>query len=315
MNPGRAVPSGLDPGVGFGLAAYGLWGVFPLYFKLLDRSGAFEVVLHRVLWSLLLCLAIVAAVRGWGRLGAVLRSRRQAGLLALAAALVFVNWTVYVYAVNSGQVIEASLGYFVNPLVTVLLGVVVLHERLRPWQWAAVGVGAAAVVVLTVAHGRVPYIALSLAFSFGLYGLMKNRVGTTVDALTGLTTETLLIGPLCLAALVVIEARGQGTFTANPPWEGLLLVATGVVTVVPLLCFAAAARRVPLSTMGLLQYLTPSLQLLCGVAILHEHMPVARWIGFALVWVALVVLTTDSLRHGRAEARAARLREAQAVPS
>jgi chloramphenicol-sensitive protein RarD len=311
MNAGRRV----DPGVAFGLSAYFLWGVFPLYFRLLHRSGAFEVVLHRVLWSLLVCLAIVAVRRGWSRLLAVLRDPRRAGLLALAAAFVSVNWLVYVYAVNSGQVIEASLGYFINPLVTVLLGVLVLHERLRPWQWAAVGVGAVAVVVLTVAYGRVPYLALSLAASFGLYGLLKNRVGPTVDALTGLTTETLLIGPLCIAGLVLIEAGGHGTFTADPPWQALLLVTTGVVTVVPLLCFAAAARRVPLSTMGLLQYLTPSLQLLCGVAILHEHMPAARWAGFALVWVALVVLTTDSLRHSRAEARSARLREQPAVLS
>ena len=310
--PGRGR---VDPGVAFGLAAYGLWGIFPLYFRLLDRSGSFEVVLHRVLWSLLLCLAIVAIRRGWPRLLAVLRSPRQAGLLALAAAFVSVNWLVYVYAVNSGQVIEASLGYFINPLVTVLLGVAVLHERLRAGQWVAVGVGGVAVLVLTVGYGKIPYIALSLAASFGLYGLLKNRVGPKVDALTGLTTETLLIGPFCLVALAVIEGGGHGTFTANPPWQALLLVTTGVATVVPLLCFAAAARRVPLSTIGLLQYLTPVLQLLCGVAVLHEHMPLPRWIGFALVWVALVVLTTDTLRHSRAEARSARLRRQQAVLS
>jgi chloramphenicol-sensitive protein RarD len=307
MNSGSG--RGSDNGVALGLVAYGLWGIFPLYFRALDRSGAFEVVLHRVLWSLLLCLTVVAVRRAWAPLSAVLRSPRQAGMLGLASVLVAVNWTVYVYAVNSGQVIEASLGYFINPLVTVLLGVVVLHERLRLGQWIAVGMGALAVSVLTAAYGRVPYIALTLACSFGLYGLIKNRVGARVDALTGLTMETLLTGPLCLIVVIVLEADGRGTFTVNPPWQALLLISTGVATVVPLLLFAAAARRVPLSTMGLLQYLTPVLQLLCGVLLLHEHMPIARWIGFGLVWVALVVLTTDTLRHARAEARASRRRQ------
>jgi chloramphenicol-sensitive protein RarD len=296
-------------GVLYGIGAYGLWGVFPLYFRLLERSGALEVVVHRVLWSLLVCLAVVAAVRGWAELRAVLAVPRQVVTLGVGAVLLAVNWGVYIYAVNSGQVVEASLGYYINPLVTVLLGVVVLRERLRPLQWGAVGVGAAAVAVLTAAYGRPPIIALTLAVSFGLYGLIKNRVGATVGAVTSLTTETLVLAAPAAALLVWIEARGDGHFTENPPWQALLLVSVGVATVVPLLFFAAAARRVPLSTIGLLQYLTPTLQLLCGVLLLGERMSPARWAGFGLVWVALVVLTVDSLRAASRRRTAARTAE------
>src|SRR3954469_3054612 len=283
-------------GMLYGIAAYGLWGVFPLYFRLLERSGAVEVVLHRVLWSLLVCLAVVAAVRGWAELRAALAVPRQVVILGVGAVLLAVNWGVYIYAVNSGQVVQASLGYYINPLVTVLLGVLVLRERLRRWQWAAVGVGAAAVAVLTVAYGRPPLIALTLALSFGLYGLVKNRVGAGVGAVTSLTTETVVLALPAAVVLVVLEATGRGHFTENPPWQALLLISAGVATVVPLLLFAASARRVPLSTLGLLQYLTPTLQLLCGVLLLGEHMSPARWAGFGLVWVALVVLTVDTVR-------------------
>jgi chloramphenicol-sensitive protein RarD len=283
-------------GVLYGIGAYGLWGVFPLYFRLLERSGAVEVVLHRVLWSLLVCLAVVAAVRGWAELRAALAVPRTVVTLGVGAVLLAVNWGVYIYAVNSGQVVEASLGYYINPLVTVLLGVLVLREKLRPLQWTAVGIGALAVAVLTGAYGRPPFIALTLALSFGLYGLIKNRVGATVGALASLTTETLVLAPVAAIGLVVLEMQGQGHFTDNPPWQALLLASVGVATVVPLLFFAAAARRVPLSTIGLLQYLTPTLQLLCGVVLLGEHMSAARWGGFALVWVALVVLTADTVR-------------------
>src|SRR3954464_2629118 len=280
----------------YGIGAYGLWGVFPLYFRLLERSGALEVVLHRVLWSLLVCLAVVAVVRGWGELRAVLAVPRQVVILGVGAVLLALNWGVYVYAVNSGQVVQASLGYYINPLVTVLLGVLVLREQLRRLQWVAVGVGALAVAVLTAAYGRPPLIALTLAVSFGLYGLIKNRVGASVGALASLTTETLVLAPVAAALLVWLEVRGEGHFGDDPPWQGLLLASVGVATVVPLLFFAAAARRVPLSTIGLLQYLTPTLQLLCGVLLLGEHMSAPRWAGFGLVWVALVVLTVDTLR-------------------
>lgn len=283
-------------GVLYGVGAYGLWGIFPLYFRLLDRSGATEVVVHRVLWSLVVCLGVVAATRGWQDLRATLAEPRRVLTLGVGAALLAVNWGVYVYAVNSGQVVEASLGYFVNPLVTVLLGVLVLRERLRPWQWAAVGIGAAAVGMLTVAYGRPPLIALTLALSFGLYGLIKNRIGADVGAVTSLTTETVVLALPAALVLAWLESTGQGHFTAHPPWQGLLLASAGIATVVPLLLFAASARRMPLSSLGLLQYLTPVLQLLCGVLLLGEHMPPARWAGFALVWAALVVLTADTVR-------------------
>jgi chloramphenicol-sensitive protein RarD len=282
-------------GTAFGFAAFFLWGAFPLYFRALDRSGAVEIVVHRVLWSLVVCLALLAATHAFGELRAVLRDRRQTLALGAAAVMIAANWGIYVYAVNAGEVIEASLGYFINPLVTVALGVVVLGERLRRLQWAAVAVGAVAVVVLTVAYGHPPFIALSLAASFGTYGLIKKRAGVQVGAVAGLATETFLLAPLALVGVLVLAARGDSTFTADAPWQALLLMSAGVVTAAPLLLFAAAARRVPLTTMGLLQYLTPVLQLLCGVLLLDEHMPVERWIGFGLVWVALLIFSADSL--------------------
>ena len=300
MNSGSEVRLGTVYGAG----AYVLWGVFPLYFRLLDRSGAFEVVVFRVVASAVACLVLIAALRHGRALAATLRQGRVVVSLAVAAAFLAVNWGVYIYAVNSGQVIEASLGYFVNPLVTVALGVLVLRERLRPLQWTAVGVGALAVAVLTVDHGRVPRIALTLAVSFGIYGLAKNRVGGRVGALVGLSVETLSLSPLALAAIGWLAVTGRGTFSENPPWQALLLASTGLITIAPLLLFAASARRVPLTTLGLLQYLTPTLQLLVGVLLLHEHMPGSRWAGFGLVWAALALLTADSLRAART-ARAA----------
>jgi chloramphenicol-sensitive protein RarD len=297
-------------GVLYGLGAYGLWGAFPLYFTLLHRSTPFEIVLHRILWSLVVCLVAVAVVNRWADLRSALTTPRTATLLTVAASVLALNWGIYIFAVNSGQVVEASLGYFVNPLVTVLLGVLVLRERLRPAQWAAVAVGALAVTVLTVDYGRLPWIALSLALTFGTYGLIKNLVGA-LPALVSLTAETAVLAPVAAVALVVVELRGLGHFGANAPWQGLLLGSVGVATVIPLVMFAAAARRVPLSTMGLLQYLTPVLQLLAGVSLLGERMPPSRWIGFGLVWVALAVLTIDSMRSSR---RRSKLTATASVP-
>jgi chloramphenicol-sensitive protein RarD len=292
-------------GVALGLAAYLLWGVFPLYFPLLAPAGAVEVLLHRVLWSLVVCAVVLTVLQArrrsaWAPVLALARSPRTLALLAVAALVIAVNWGVYIYATTTGHVIEASLGYFVNPLVTVALAVLLLGERLRRLQWAAVGVGLLAVVVLTVDYGHPPWIALVLAVSFGTYGLAKKKLGGTggqgLSALTSLTAETVLLAPLALVALVVVEATGRGSFTADAPWHPLLLASTGVVTAVPLLLFAAAARRVPLTTTGLLQYVTPVLQLALGVLVLGERMPASRWAGFALVWVALVLLTVDMLR-------------------
>ena len=291
-----------------GLSAYLLWGTFPLYFPLLAPAGAVEVLIHRVLWTLVVCalaLSVLQATRrpAWAPVRALVASPRTVALLALAAAVIAVNWGVYIYAVQSGHVVEASLGYFINPLVTVVLAVVVQRERLRALQWAALGVGAVAVAVIALDYGRPPWISLVLAASFGTYGLAKTRLGgaagARLGALTSLTAETLILAPLALAALAVLETTGRGTFGQDAPWHPLLLASAGVVTAVPLLLFAAGAARVPLTTTGLLQYVTPVIQLVIGVAVLGEAMPASRWVGFALVWVALVVLTVDMLRTAR----------------
>ena len=291
-----------------GLSAYLLWGSFPLYFPLLAPAGAVEVLIHRVLWTLVVCalaLTVLQAARrpAWAPVRALVASPRTVALLALAAAVIAVNWGVYIYAVQSGHVVEASLGYFINPLVTVALAVVVQGERLRPLQWAALGVGVVAVAVITLDYGRLPWISLVLAASFGTYGLAKTRLGgaagARLGALTSLTAETLILAPIALAALTVLETTGRGTFSQGAPWHALLLASAGLVTAVPLLLFAAGAARVPLTTTGLLQYVTPVIQLVIGVAVLGEAMPASRWVGFALVWVALVVLTTDMLRAAR----------------
>ncbi|PPK97510.1 chloramphenicol-sensitive protein RarD [Kineococcus xinjiangensis] len=299
--PSRVTALGDRTGVLAGAGAYALWGVFPLFFVLLQPAGPIEVLAHRVVWSLAVCAVVVTLLRGWPVLLRVLRNPAQLALLAVAAVVIAVNWGVYIYAVHIGHVLEASLGYFINPLVTVLFGVLLLGERLRPWQWAAVGTGAVAVVVLTVAHGRLPWIALVLAFSFAVYGLVKNRVGRRgggVDALSSLSVETMLLFLPAAVTLAVLGASGQATFTGHGAGHGALLAATGLVTAVPLLLFAVAARRVPLTTIGLLQYGAPVLQFVCGL-LLGETMPAARWAGFGLVWVALVVLTVDTVRGSR----------------
>ena len=303
----RAGPT--DPvGLASGLGAYLLWGAMPLYFPLLQPAGPVEIVANRVVWSLLFCLALLAVTRGWGPFRVALRTPRTLRLLAVAAVLVAVNWLVYVYAVLSDQVVDAALGYFVNPLVTVVLAVVVLGERLRPAQWGALGLGAVAVVVIAVGYGQVPWIAFALAVSFGLYGLVKNRVGRTVPAVAGLAVETLVLAPLAGGYLVWLGLQGEATFVGYGPWHAVALLSAGVVTATPLLLFGAAARRIPLSLLGLIQYLTPTIQFVIGVVVLGEAMPPARWVGFALVWAALVILTADGLHQVRTVrlARAAR---------
>jgi len=287
-----------------GLAAYVIWGAFPLYFHLLRASGAVEIVLHRVVWSLALCAVLTRVTRSaWPPVG----DPKRLLLPATGAVLIALNWGTYIYGVNSGQVVETSLGYFINPLVTVLLGVFVLRERLRRLQWVAVAIGAIAVIVLTVDYGRPPWIALILAVSFGLYGLIKNHVGRTTGPVAGLTTETLVLAPIAIVGLVWYGADGSSTFAVNPPVQALLLMSLGVATVVPLLLFASAARRIPLSTIGLLQYLTPVLQLVAGVVVLGETMRASRWVGFGIVWLALAVLTFDSLTAARRRSAQRRL--------
>lgn len=285
-------------GVGLAFAAYGVWGLFPLYFALFAGVGAVEVVAHRVVWSLAFCVAVTAALAVAGR-GATVRAvrrltGRQLALLSAAAAVLSVNWGIFVYAVESEQVVQSSLGYFTNPLVSVVLGVLVLGERLRPAQWAAVGIAASAVVVLTVEDGRLPWIALTLAASFGAYGLLKNRVGRGVGALPGMTVETAVLLVPAVGVLAVLGALGEGQFGASAATTALL-VGSGPLTAVALLIFAGAARRIRLSTLGLIQYVTPVMHLIVGLLVFGETMSAGRWAGFALIWVALVVLTVDSL--------------------
>jgi chloramphenicol-sensitive protein RarD len=281
-------------------SAYLLWGAFPFYFKLLAAAGPFEIIGHRVLWTFVFCLAGMLAWREWGHFREVLANRRLFWRLTGAGALVTVNWSIYVWGVLNDHIVDAALGYFINPLVTVTLAVFVLHERLRTAQKVALGIGTAAVVVIAVGHGQVPWVALSLAATFGLYGLLKKQVGGVVSPLVGLTVETALLTPLALAYLVWLQATGTSNFLAHGPGLTVGLALAGVVTAIPLLLFAAASSRIPLSMMGLIQYLTPTIQFAIGVWINHEVMPAPRWIGFGLVWVALVVLTLDSLRATRA---------------
>ena len=284
-------------GFTLGFLAYLMWGAFPLYWPLLKPSGALEILAHRMVWSLVVMGVLVVALRRVGALRAVLRDRRTALLLVVAAATITSNWGTYIYGVNTDRVVETSLGYFINPLVTVLLGVIVLGERLRPVQWTALAIGLAAVVVLTLDYGRPPIIALVLALSFGTYGLAKKSAG--VGAIESLAFETAVIAPFALGYLAWLGSTGRAHFASEGPGHVLLLVASGVVTAVPLLCFGGAATRVSMTTLGLLQYLTPSIQFALGITLLGEHMPTGRWIGFGLVWLALVVLTAEALRHHR----------------
>lgn len=294
-------------GIIFAFAAYGFWGFMPIYFLVLEPAGPFEIVVWRVLFSLVFCALIIVIMRKWSAVRSVFRDRRTVLLLGVAGVLVFINWQVYVIAVVTGHVNEAALGYFINPIVTVLLGVLVLHERLRVMQWVAVGMSAIAVLVLAINYGVFPWISLVLAFSFGLYGLVKKRVGPRVDALTGLAVETAWLAPLAIVQLLVVGATTGVVFGTAGVANTALLAAAGIITSVPLLLFAAAARRLPLVVIGFIQYLTPILQFLIGTFILLEAMPPERWVGFSLVWLALIFLSIDMMLHARSVRRASPL--------
>jgi chloramphenicol-sensitive protein RarD len=292
----------LLPGRGllFGIGAYTLWGVLPLFFLLLRPATAVEVVAWRIVLSLIFCALLLTVTRGWGAFAALVRDRRTTLILGGAGALILVNWLVYVYATLSDHVVEAALGYFTNPIVTVLLGVFVLRERLRALQWVAIGISALAVLVLALNYGQFPYIALALAFSFGFYGLVKKQVGGRVDAISGLSLETAWLALPATVALIVLGATGVLTIGTESVVQTVAMLCAGAVTAIPLLFFAAAARRLPLTYLGLTQYLAPILQFLIGVFVLHEAMPAARWWGFGLVWIALVLLTIDMFRAQKA---------------
>jgi chloramphenicol-sensitive protein RarD len=289
--PGRA-------GFLYGAAAYGLWGLFPLYWPLLKPARPLEILAHRLVWSLVFVALLLWRGRAWPSLLGVVRRRDTRYTLMAAGALVSVNWGTYIWAVNAHHVVETSLGYFINPLFTILLGVFVLHEQLRRVQWIAVGIASAAIVVLTVDYGRLPWIALTLAFSFGTYGYLKKRA--SVGAVESLAVETATMVLPALITLTVLQVNGELTFGHQSVGNTLLLMATGLVTAIPLLFFGAAARRLPLSVLGMLQYLAPVLQFAVGVLVDHEPMPAARWAGFGLVWLALILLTVDGLRTARA---------------
>jgi chloramphenicol-sensitive protein RarD len=302
--------SQLRRGYLFGILAYVLWGFFPLYFKLLRPATPTEILANRIVWSFVAIAVILAVARRWRTAAELVRRPRVVAGAALAATLVGLNWATYIYGVNSDQVVETSLGYFVNPLVTVALGVVVLRENLRRVQWVAVGIGAVAVAVLSVDYGRPPYIALTLAVTFGLYGLVKKRL--ELPPAEGLLVESGVLAPAALVYLGWLASHHQLAFGAVSPAHTALLIIAGPVTAIPLMLFASSANRIPLSALGILQYLAPVLQLACGVLVLHEPMPTARLAGFALVWLALGVFTADAVRSAR---RSIRAQANEAVPT
>lgn len=292
-------------GVAYAGGAYLLWGVLPLYFLLLTPTGPWEVVAWRVLLSLVFCLILLTVMRGWAALGVIVRQPRLLLWTALAGLLIYVNWQVFLIGTLTGHVVETSLGYFINPITTVLLGVFVLKERIRRLQWAAIGIAAVAVVVIVVLYGSFPWIALSLTASFGLYGLIKKKIGPAVDAVSGLTLESFWLVPIAIVQLVLVATTPEGlTMGANGPWHVVLLAFAGVATAVPLLLFAAGARRIDLTVIGMIQFITPVMQFVIGAVVLGEPMPVGRWIGFLLVWLAIAVFVTDLLLAARRRRRA-----------
>ncbi|MGH1563684.1 EamA family transporter RarD [Mumia sp. DW29H23] len=284
-------------GLALGVGAYLFWGLVPLYWPLLEPASATEVLAHRVVWSLVTVAVLLLAVRRWSHALAVTRDPRRLAYVVAGGFVVALNWGTYIYAVNSDRVVEASLGYFINPLVTIAFGVVFLHERLRTVQWCALALAFVAILELTWEYGHLPVIALTLAFSFGVYGLLKKKAG--IGAVEGLALETVAVAPFALAYLGYLAATGASTFGNEGVGHALLLASTGVVTAVPLLLFGGAATRLSLTTLGLLQYLAPILQFLLGVLVMHEAMTTGRWVGFVLVWVALVLITVEATQHHR----------------
>ena len=278
-----------------------MWGLFPLYWPLLEPAGAVEILAHRIVWSAVTMAVLVVVMRRTHQLLAVLRDRRSMTLLSVAAVVISLNWGAYIWGVNNERVVETSLGYFINPLVTVLMGVFVLGEQLRRLQWVALAIAAGAVVVLTVDYGRPPWLALVLAVSFGTYGLTKKQAG--VGAVESLTVETLVLAPLATAYVIWLTATGAASFGTNGLGHALLITTAGIVTAIPLICFGAAANRVPLVALGLLQYLAPVIQFALGVLLFREDMPLGRWVGFGLVWVALVIFTVETINHRRQQLR------------
>ncbi|MEW1706351.1 EamA family transporter RarD [Microbacterium sp. NPDC089190] len=304
MTPAPSAPTGGGTrGALYALGAYLLWGVLPIYFLQLKPTGPFEVVAWRILLAFVFCLLLLTVLRAWRPFLAIVRQPRLMLLTAVAGVLIYVNWQTYLFGALTGHVIETSLGYFINPIVTVLLGVVVLRERLRLLPWIAVGIAVAAVLVIVVGYGAFPWIALTLAFSFGFYGLVKKQIGPAVDAVSGLTLESMWLLPVAVIQLIFVANLTGITLGTAGVLHTVLLLLAGAVTAVPLLLFASGARRVPLTVIGLLQFVAPIIQFIIGVWVLHEPMTLERWVGFALVWVALVMLSVDSIVAARRHRR------------
>jgi chloramphenicol-sensitive protein RarD len=299
----------MNKGMWYAFSAYLLWGILPVYLKSLQSVPALQILGHRIVWSVILLALIASWQRQWEQIGRIFRSRRAMLILFTAACLLSVNWLTYIWGVNSGYVVETSLGYFINPLVSVILGVLFLKERLRPWQWAPVGLATVGVIYLTWSYGRLPWIALVLAFSFGAYGLIKKTAPAT--ALQGLMVETSILFFPAFAYLSFMEIQGSGSFGHAGGSLPFLLSLAGIATTVPLLLFASGARLIPLSTLGILQYIAPSAQFLLGVLLYHEPFGMDQLIGFGMIWLALIFFTLENLWTKQ---RAARINASSTAP-
>jgi len=284
-------------GLVFGVSAYGLWGLFPLYWPLLEPSNPFEIVSHRAVWTLVFCLVILALTKALKATLVTLKRPGVAVKLFASSFLISINWLVYIWATNNGHVVEASLGYYINPLIIIAFGVLLLKEKMRTLQWVAVGIASVGVLILTIDYGRLPWIALALAISWGSYGLIKKQLG--LGALEGLAIETGISFIPYAGYLIYLGNQGTGQFGHHVGLT-ILLISAGAITAIPLLLFNGSTTRLPLSTIGLLQYITPTLQFSIGVWVRHEAMPAARWIGFLTIWIALITLGTDLVRSSRA---------------
>ncbi|MEW5868402.1 MAG: EamA family transporter RarD [Chloroflexota bacterium] len=290
-----------NKGVLYGVGAYFIWGVFPIYWKWLQQVPATQILAHRLAWSFVLLVLIISARREWQPILSALRRPRTLLVFFVAACLLSTNWLIYIWGVNAGYIVETSLGYFINPLVSVLLGVIFLREKLRPAQWLPIGLAAAGVAYLAISYGSLPWIALALAFSFGLYGLVKKL--SPLGSLRGLTVETGVLFVPTLAFLLVLAGRGAGAFGSLGLTQDLLMAGAGPVTTIPLLMFGAAAQSIPLSTLGLLQYIAPTCQFLVGVLIYHEPFTPARLVGFGIIWLALAIFTFEGFLARRNRSR------------
>jgi chloramphenicol-sensitive protein RarD len=292
-------PKNIARGLTLGLSAYLIWGSFPVIIRMLGFASPWEIVVWRIIFGLAAGAVFISFGKSWRTFARVFSDRKLMRWIALSSVMIMINWTVYVYGVSIGHVVESSLGYFINPLVTIVLAVFFLGERLRVLQWVAVGLGTIAVVILTYDYGRLPWIALSLAISFGFYGLAKNKMSGGVSALHSYTIETVLLAPVAIAMLVWVGFNGPIAFVTHGWLAASGLAMYGVLTAVPLILFGVAAKHLPLSWVGFMQYLTPSIQFLLALFVFHEAMPATRWLGFVLVWLGLVVLSADMIRRSR----------------